>query len=295
MDFSKYVVYPFQEDSAINMATGYAERSYRAHWHTYGEITMVGTGDNNLFRVNQTVYTLKEGDFVLAWPMEVHEVIDADRMTTLVVQFSNAFANSLFDFQRIMHFYHDKHIIKKDEHPELCAGLADIILEMKKIFFENGRDRETKCCILLMRFMMLLDDHRKEFVESGETSVGYSRETLKSIFMVSDYIKNNLTDDDLSQSTMAAKAGISKEYFSKMFKEITGTNYSHWLNMIRIEKAISLFSGDKRTLTEIAMLSGFQSIPTFNRVFKEFKGISPGEYRSMYTEKASAANDTVPV
>ena len=40
--------------------------------------------------------------------------------------------------------------------------------------------------------------------------------------------------------------------------------------------------GPGRTLTEVAMLSGFQSIPSFNRVFREEKGMAPGEYRSLF-------------
>ena len=54
--------------------------------------------------VNQKEYKLTEGDFVLIWPMEMHAIIDADREESLVIQFSNAFINSLFDLRRIMHF-----------------------------------------------------------------------------------------------------------------------------------------------------------------------------------------------
>lgn len=60
-------------------------------------------------------------------------------------------------------------------------------------------------------------------------------------------------------------------------------NYSKWLNMIRLEKATELLAHNEMTLTEVAMLSGFQSIPSFNRVFRDEKGMAPGEYRSMYT------------
>lgn len=52
-------------------------------------------------------------------------------------------------------------------------------------------------------------------------------------------------------------------------------NYSKWLNTIRLEKASELLVQDGRTLTEVAMLSGFQSIPSFNRVFREEKGMAP--------------------
>ena len=52
--------------------------------------------------------------------------------------------------------------------------------------------------------------------------------------------------------------------------------------MIRLERASELLAQGGRTLTEVAMLSGFQSIPSFNRVFREEKGMSPGEYRALF-------------
>ena len=35
-------------------------------------------------------------------------------------------------------------------------------------------------------------------------------------------------------------------------------------------------------LTKVAMMSGFQSIPSYNRVFREDKGMAPGEYRNLF-------------
>ena len=94
-----------------------------------------------------------------------------------------------------------------------------------------------------------------------------------------DYIKNNLTADDLSQTAMAERAGVSKDYFSRAFKEVTGINYNKWLNAVRVEKAVSLLPEEGLSLTEIAMLSGFKSIPSFNRVFSEYKNMAPSKYR----------------
>lgn len=113
MDYSQYETYDFDGISAFNMSTGYKERSYQMHWHSYGEIMLVGSGKTNVYKVNQSVYHLQEDDFVLAWPMEMHGIIDADGEKALVIQFSNAFMNSLFDLQRIMHFYRKLHVISK--------------------------------------------------------------------------------------------------------------------------------------------------------------------------------------
>ena len=283
MDYSQYEDYGFERFSAFNLSTGYEERSYQAHWHSYGEILLVGPGKTNIFMVNRERYELVEGDFLLIWPMEMHAIIDADRKESLVIQFSNAFMNSLFDLQRIMHFYRSLHVLCIGSHPELVAQLRAIADKMKGTFFSTGADRELRCCMLLMEFMLTLDMHREEFAPElkGGDPYGYTDTVMRRMIMVTDHIKNNLTADDLSQGAMAELAGISKDYFSRIFRNVTGMNYAKWLNMVRLEKATELLADKEKTLTEIAMLSGFQSISSFNRVFRAEKGMAPGEYRAL--------------
>ena len=283
MDYSQYESYGFDRFSAFNLSTGYEDRSYQAHWHSYGEIVLVGPGKTNVFEVNQNKYELIEGDFLLVWPMEMHAIIDADRKESLVIQYSNAFMNSLFDLQRIMHFYRNLHVLCINAHPELVARLRVIAEDMKQIFFSTEPDRELRCCMLLMEFMLTLDRHREEFapeLKNADTH-GYTDTVMRRMIMVTDHIRNNLTADDLSQGAMAELAGISKDYFSRIFRNVTGMNYAKWLNMVRLEKATELLADKEKTLTEIAMLSGFQSISSFNRVFHAEKGMAPGEYRAL--------------
>ena len=283
MDYSNYEIYDFDHVSSFNMSTGYAERSYKAHWHSYGEILLVGPDMPNIYCVGRNTYELEPDDIVLVWPMEMHSITDADRANSLVVQFSNAFINSLFDLRRIMHLYSNLHVIRAQTHPELAQKLKEIICKMKDLFFSGRSDREIRCCMLLMEFMLTLLDYRKELAPElkVEDQYGYSDDVLKRLMSVTDYIKNNLTADDLSQAAMAEMAGISKDYFSRIFRSVTGTNYSRWLNMIRMEKATELLADEEMTLTEVAMRSGFQSISSFNRVFRAEKGMAPGEYRAL--------------
>lgn len=284
MDFHHYENYGFDRFSAFNLATGFKDRSYHAHWHSYGEIVLVGPGENNVFRVNQQTYALAEGDFLLIWPMEAHEIIDADREKSLIIQFSYAFINSLFDLQRIMHFYRGLHALYAHTHPQLVSELRTVMDQMKENYLSPAPNRELRCCMLLMEFMLTLDRHREEFVSEmkrGDPN-SYTDTAMHRMMMVADYIKNNLTADDLSQSAMARLAGVNKDYFSRIFHSITGMNYIRWLNTVRLEKATALLAQPGMSLTEIAMHSGFQSISSFNRVFREEKGMSPREYRMLF-------------
>ena len=126
MNYSRYENYGFEKFSAFNLSTGHAGRSYQAHWHSYGEILLAGPGETNVFQINRDTYQLTEGDFLLIWPMEMHAIIDADRKESLVIQFSNAFINSLFDLRRIMHFYRNMHVLCINAHRELVSQLRVI-------------------------------------------------------------------------------------------------------------------------------------------------------------------------
>ena len=281
MDTSGYESFSFKNSRAINVADGSSERVFPPHRHAYGEIIVVGSGSKNLYKINDTLYSMEQGDILLIWPMELHEITNADRMNSTLIQYSNNFADSLFDFKRIMNLYHGLHAIRQESHPKLVGKLQSQVKKMSEVFFDGRKNNETRCAMHLMEFMLILDEFHDEIKGDIDNDRGKAipENTLWNIISVTDYIKNNLTADDLSQTAMAERAGISKDYFSRIFKEVTGVGYSKWLNMVRVEKAISLLPEDGLSLTEIAMLSGFKSIPSFNRVFAEYENTSPSAYR----------------
>lgn len=286
MNYTQYEKYDFDKNSSFNMSFGSKKTSHGMHWHSYGEIVLVGPGSPQIFNVNQKQYDLSEGDIVLIWPMEMHAIIDADLSRTTNIHFANAFFNSLFDLQRIMHYFRALDVIYKEKHPEVASLFARTIESMSGIFRSEEVNRELKCCMLLMQLALILDQHHEEFYDELDTEAKRTSnaDVMSRMISVTDYIKNNLTADDLSQGAMAEMAGVSREYFSRIFKNVTGKNYNKWLNMIRLEKATELLAVGSWTLTEVAMLSGFKSMPSFNRVFRSEKGMAPGEYRALFLE-----------
>ena len=281
MDSAGYEYLSFNNTRAINISEGAEGRSFPSHRHAYGEIIVVGKGAKNIYRIDDRLYSLKEGDIILIWPMESHEIVDADRESATVIQYSNKIADSLFDFKRIVTIYRDLHILCINSHPALLKKLISIIDKMVDAWHTDNNNREMRCAMILLEFMLVLDEHHRELEAdiSNDGGKTISDITLNNIISVTDYIKNNLTTDDLSLTAMAERAGLNKDYFSRAFREVIGLNYSKWLNAIRVEKAVSLFTEEGLTLTEIAMLSGFKSIPSFNRVFAEYKKLPPSRYR----------------
>jgi AraC-like DNA-binding protein len=93
-----------------------------------------------------------------------------------------------------------------------------------------------------------------------------------------EFIKQHQTED-LSLGQVAKAVNTSTFYFCKMFKKITGLNFTDYLSRIRIENAKNLLLNPNLRISEIAYEVGFQSLTHFNRVFKRIVGQSPTEYR----------------
>jgi len=93
------------------------------------------------------------------------------------------------------------------------------------------------------------------------------------------YIQEHQTEE-LSLSQVAKAVNMSSYYFCKMFKKVTGINFTDYVARVRIEKSKNLLLNPNLRVSEIAFEVGFQSLTHFNRVFKKIVGQSPTDYRS---------------
>jgi len=84
----------------------------------------------------------------------------------------------------------------------------------------------------------------------------------------------------ISLREIAKIAGFSAPYFSTIFKEEMGENFSRYLNRLRVEKAGYLLVNTNYSLSKITRVCGFEDQSWFSKIFKIFTGISPGKYRN---------------
>jgi two-component system response regulator YesN len=95
---------------------------------------------------------------------------------------------------------------------------------------------------------------------------------------IGDYIREHCMKD-LSLSSLARMASMSKFRFCRLFKEHFGENFVRYVNKARIETAVELLGNHHLTVSEIAYFVGFKTVGHFERVFKALHGVSPREYR----------------
>ena len=93
-----------------------------------------------------------------------------------------------------------------------------------------------------------------------------------------EYLRENYYKN-LSLGELAAQVFLSKDYFSRIFREITGMPINSMLQKIRVEEACKLLTSTNRTISDIADHCGFHDLKYFYSVFKKTVGVTPGQYR----------------
>jgi len=96
------------------------------------------------------------------------------------------------------------------------------------------------------------------------------------------YVAENY-QKDISLSLLSDRIGYSDSYLSLIFKQCTGESFVDYVNKFRIQKAKSLLESSALSIAVICEQCGFNSANNFNRVFKKYEGITPGQYRKSCT------------
>jgi AraC-like DNA-binding protein len=97
---------------------------------------------------------------------------------------------------------------------------------------------------------------------------------------INDYLYKNYCSN-LSIESIAKKFESTPETLSRKFKQIFGESLHDRTLRLRLNEVERLLQESTLNLTEIALEVGFFDQSHFNRIFKKWKGISPGKYRKM--------------
>ena len=85
--------------------------------------------------------------------------------------------------------------------------------------------------------------------------------------------------EPLDVRTVAAVAHVSEAHFSRSFRAVFGETPHRYLQRRRVERSMFLLRETDRSITDICLDVGFQSLGTFSRTFRDILGETPSEYR----------------
>lgn len=250
-----------------NSAGGYAYNTviyrnidYDPHFHTNFEVIYLFSG-----RVDAVIggrpLTLTEGDMAICLSNEIHEYKTVGESHCWVTVFSGNFVP---EFERRVRG-------KRAENSRVyCSEVAMSFLK------EGFLKEDTEDHFLISSGLSLICG---EFLKKATLVKRESKEDSK-INEITDYLSENFKTP-ITLSDTASALGYERCYFSKMFKGIFGVGFCDYINTLRFGAAARELTHTSKSITEIALDSGFQSVRSFNEVFRKKSGTSPQKYRNI--------------
>ena len=122
---------------------------------------------------------------------------------------------------------------------------------------------------LIVKIFRLMDNNRQSNI---------STQNQQLVFQSVEYLRNNY-NTDIRLEDLAVKSFISKNYFSRLFKDVTGINFTDYIQNLRVDEACSLLKNTDMKVIDIAHQVGFRDVKFFYEVFKKLTHKTPGEFR----------------
>jgi len=143
--------------------------------------------------------------------------------------------------------------------------------------YAEYKSGEKGYCDMIRAYLIELIVKIFRYIDARNEYVPASR-NVELVNKAIQYLKNNY-NSEIKLEDLAMKSFISKNYFSKLFKEITGINFSDYVQHIRIDEACNLLKNTDMKVIDVALQVGFKDIKFFYEVFKKITGKTPGDYR----------------
>jgi len=154
-----------------------------------------------------------------------------------------------------------------------------LVQRLVHTFTNNNKSKDAILDLMIKELIVrLLQTNAKQLLlKEGDTIFTDTR-----IGTVIKFIQNNLTNKDITVDTLANEANMSSSHFHKQFKNTLGISPIDYVNSERIKFSKRLIAEDtKQLLSDIAFLSGFNSVSYFNRQFKKQELVAPSKYRKI--------------
>lgn len=244
------------------------------NWHENIEILLITEGRGSVLYDTQQL-SVEEGDIVVVNSNSVHCLYTEESVLSyhyLIVDRSFCVANH-FDPGSIrfdMHF-------RDEEIERLMRGL-----EKEYASQSNSPFHVQMIRALVLQIMATVCRNHGVIEESSHLD----SHLLTCIKQSIGYIHSQI-ERDISLDEVAEFVGLSKFYFAREFRRITGNTFVSYINLVRCERAKKMLAENRMHVGEIARACGFENQSYFTRRFRSYTGMLPSDYRKRQLQKKS--------
>ncbi len=261
-----------------------AVEDYPLHWHGDTEIIMPIVNEY-YYDIDGETKILLPKEILIIPPGQLHSLSAPSSGRRLIILFDTSLINTFKEFSSFLFNIRPFIVISKDVFGESANELANILKEVNEEYNSNFAYNEALCYSFLIKFLALLArNNTAKTLESFKQKNNYTSNHYKTISTICNYINNNCSEK-LKIEDLAEIAGYSVFHFSRLFKEYNNETVYNYITKRRVMQAEKLLLKPDLSIMQVATQSGFDSISTFNRVFKQQKKCTPSQFIALNTSE----------
>jgi AraC-like DNA-binding protein/quercetin dioxygenase-like cupin family protein len=280
----KELVYSLLEKNYAVFYNFLNEEEVTLHWHKHYEILYLQKGKAEI-TLNGEIVLFKEKEMIMINAYEPHSIKTFEESKFLVMQFKPGFLDEeysrIFQVKYLVTFLGDKHI--KNRIVKEKSVFENDLIEIQEVLCSKPIAYEL--CIrsnILKIIYKLIQEKIVHIPDIHEANYKNLDVIMKSI----EYVQQNLSSK-IEEKEIVKALGYNQAYFCKMFKEIMGQTFVEYILYLRISEAEKSLITTEKSITQVSLESGFNSLSYFNRVFKKKNNISPLLYRKIKNKNSS--------
>ena len=243
----------------------------RPHWHREFEILRVISGELRLY-LNAKEYALKPGSIILYGSGVLHRGTPKNCVYECAV-----FDLGLLGNRYAIHA--DEYVIELPAPQTVETDkIREIADELLLTVQEKGEFYELRTISLIYDLFFRM--YRNGLITSEEKRGQLPKQTrviAKTLSWIEEHFAEPITLKDLSYVS-----GMNEKYLCRIFREYTSKSPMSYVNEYRIDNACIKINESRSSLTQIAYDCGFNDSGYFTKIFKKYKGMTPGEYRKIH-------------
>lgn len=251
------------------------------HWHGHMEINIPFDGDVE-YLFNGTPVKVKANHIALFWASVPHRLIDTRTCHSMAVLDIpvHQFLSWPLPQNLINHITHG--IVLQSQNAELISEFEVRRWEKELQLPDLNRKQLVNDEIQLMIKRIGFDGWTllHEQTQASFSLTKSSRHTQHYVSLMLDYIANHY-HDALTVNSVASAVGLNANYAMGLFRNVMQLTIKQYITMMRINHAKALLSDTDKTMLDISLTAGFNSVSRFYDNFQKYAGISPLNYRKL--------------
>lgn len=270
----RHVYYDRTLDIEAYQLSGIVQK-FPNHFHDYYVIGFIEGGKRHLWCKNKE-YDLSAGDLILFNPRDNHFCAPLDgtvldyRAVNLKAEVMEKAVREITGKEQILCF--SQNVLYQSDIAKSVGDLYDSIVNQ-----ESGLKKEEAFYLLLEQL----------FHQCGvPLDQVHTSEPNQEVLRLCAYMEEHFAEN-ISLDLLASMAGFGKSYLVRLFTRQVGVSPYRYLQTVRLGRARG-FLEQGIPPVDAADMAGFADQSHFTNFFKDFTGLTPGQYQRIFTAEKQA-------